>query len=61
MPAVGLNRFEPRADETAGAAVARCAREALADGSMGCYVRAEDYEDFISCGFSPALAPPFSA
>lgn len=41
--------------------MARCAREALADGSMGCYVRAEDYEDFISCGFSPALAPPFSA
>jgi hypothetical protein len=47
--------------ETPGARIARCAREILRDGPMGCHVRGAHYREVISCGLSPALAPPFAA
>lgn len=52
--------FLPEDDEPIGARIARCAREILRDGSMGCHVRGAHYREVIACGLTPALAPPFS-
>lgn len=49
--------FDPR--ETPGERIARCAYEALRDGPMGDKQRGAFYREFIACGFSPALLPPF--
>jgi hypothetical protein len=44
--------------ETAGAAVARCAREALAGGPMGCHLRGDHYRSFLEIRGPDAYGHP---